>query len=134
MKLSYYDSAVRGAVTVFTDAYCRHTFGRFQVPEAVESTAWVNDAAMREGIYLDTRLGSIMVPYGYSFEMYNSDGFMDTAGGSEVILGGTWSSSEQAMKCINLSELGSSYRHWDDNIVSFAVYRSSYGGAAVGTW
>ena len=46
MKLSYYDSAVRGAVTVFTDAYCKSTFGRFQVPEAVESTMWVNHETM----------------------------------------------------------------------------------------
>jgi len=97
MKLSYYDSAVRGAVTVFTDAYCKNTFGRFQVPEAVESTAWVNEETMWDGVYLGSRLGSIMVPYGYSFKMYNSDGFYDTAGGPEVVLGGSWSSSEQEM-------------------------------------
>ena len=125
---------MRGAVTVFTDAYCKHTFGRFQVPEAVESTAWVNYETMGEGVILISQLGSIMVPYGYSFEMYNSDGFVDTEGGPEVVLGGSWSSSEQAMQCINLSDLGSNYRNWDDKIGSFAVYRSSYGGTAEGTW
>ena len=47
IKFSYYDSAERGAVTVFTDAYCEHTSGRFQSEEAVESTAGFNDEAMR---------------------------------------------------------------------------------------
>lgn len=125
---------MRGAVTAFTDAYCRHTFGRFQVPEAVESAAWVNDETMRAGMWLDNRFGSVMIPYGYSFEMYDSDGFIDVHGGSEVLLGGAWSSSEQAMKCINLSELGSSYRYWYGNIVSFKLYRSNYGGVATGSW
>lgn len=134
LKFSYYDSVERGAVTVFTDAHCKHTFGRFQVPETVEQAAWVNYANMCDTLWCSTRIGSIMVPYGYSLQMYNSDGFVDTAGGAEVVLGGAWSSGEQAMTCINLSELGSSYRNWDDGINSFAVYRSSYGGVATGSW
>jgi len=73
-----------------------------------------------------------MIPYGYSLEMWNSDGFKDLSGGSEVIHGEAWSSSEQAMRCINLSELGAGYRNWDDQIHSFAVYRSNYGGVARG--
>jgi len=84
------------------------------VPEAVESTAWFNDEAMRNGIYLQSRIGAVMIPYGYSLAMFNSDGFKDTSGGSEVIHGEAWPSSEQAMRCINLSELGAGYRNWDD--------------------
>jgi hypothetical protein len=75
-----------------------------------------------------------MIPYGYSLEMFDSDGFKNKNGGSEVIHGKAWSSSEQAMKCINLSELGPGYRNWDDKIRSFAVYRSNYGGVARGSW
>ena len=78
IKFSYYDSFERGAVTVFTDAYCKNVCGRFQVPEALEQTAWVNYETMFNTVYHTSNLGSVMVPYGYSFEMYNSDGFVDT--------------------------------------------------------
>jgi len=133
LKLSRYDAAERGAVTLFTDGDCMNTFGRFQVPAAEEQTAWINNEALWDTVAKKSEISSILLPYGYSLKMYASDGFVDREG-AEVLNGPLWATGEEEMQCINLWQLGDGYLDWDDRIRSFAVYRTDYGRTATGQW
>lgn len=100
----------------------------FEAPKDETEVAWYNKN------YVDTvgKISSVMVPYGYSLEMFDKEGFRDDDG-SEVINGPYWDHNHR-MKCINLWSLGEGYRDWNDKIKSFKVYRTNFGKIAEGTW
>ena len=133
VKMRYYDPAERGAVTVFVDGDCKGTHGSFPAPAAEAQTAWINYDAIWERVVRESQISSVLIPYGYSLKMWAEDGFVDRDG-AEVINGPYWATGEQQMVCINLWQLGDSYRNWNDRIRSFAVYRAGYGASAQGTW
>ena len=73
-----------------------------------------------------------MVPYGYTAELYNQNGFK----GSDklVVEGPMWTDSEQAMSCINVPSRWNDPNGWNDKISSIAVYRTNKGATAQGRW
>ena len=82
-----YDASDRGAVTVFEDPDCTGKFGIAWASTDAEGFAYYNtDDLWRNGIDND-RASTLMVPYGYAVDMYDSASF---SGDSKTVTGPMW--------------------------------------------
>ena len=75
IKLQHYDPVDIGAVTIFGGCLCEGMSGRFDATADPKQTAWYNlDDMQYRHIQVDT-VSSVMVPQGYTVELYTDDGF-----------------------------------------------------------
>ena len=125
LRLTAYDPAVRGAVTLFHDYFCTGNFGRFYAPLEYGTRAEYNQYDMQYANSDWDEADSILVPYGTSVDLYDGGDFTYFLGTLE---GQPWIDSRQGSTCIDLNPRG-----WDDAIGSLVVYRSSM-GSAKGYW
>ena len=103
VKLRGYDAAKQGAVTAFEDKDCKGDFGRFDSTIDPHGTAEYTETDMKTQNLKNDYISSIMVPQGYTVELFKDDGF---GGGSVTMSGLSWTSDDQAMVCQHLPDLG----------------------------
>lgn len=69
-------------------------------------------------------VGSVMVPFGYSVDLYEADGF---SGGVKTVSGPVFNDSHLSLACINISD-------FDNRTSSIKVYKNTLLGASNGYW
>ena len=84
VRLRPYDPTVRGAAVLFFGRDCKEAAGRLDADEdPTKSADYTKDMMWDRNIWQDS-ISSVMVPQGYSLEIFKNDGF---TGGSTVISG-----------------------------------------------
>jgi len=83
LYLSVYNEENQGAVTMFRDHDCRDYSASFEAHVNEDEVAWYNHEYL-EGIGIG-KVSSVMVPYGYSLEMYEDRGFRKDKGVYELV-------------------------------------------------
>ena len=124
--LDYFDKTTRGAVTAFGGSDCKEPSGRFDAhDDKTEKMEYTLDDLHNAGLW-DNMIDSIVVPWGYSVELYSDDGF---SGDVLVVTGMDNPGDPEEMECVNLRE-----QDFGDRITSLTVYHSSHGKKARGRW
>ena len=101
ISLDVYDAAARGAVTVFEGVDCKANMGRFYAHENPNQTAWYTMGDMWARNIKNDQIDSVMVPYGYSVNLYPGDGFTGTPKTVKGDFG--YDGATQGMSCIDVS-------------------------------
>ena len=100
--LGPYDPREVGAVTLFEDADCSGASARFYWdPESLENGTFYNQEDLKYAGMRDNTLSSVMVPKGYTVELYRHAGFY---GESNVIEGAYKDYGSEEMVCQRTSQ------------------------------
>ena len=117
-----YDPREIGAVTLFEDGDCSGASGRFYWdPETASSGTYYNAEDLYYGGMRNNSMHSLMVPKGYTVELYDGHGFY---GDTQVVDGEFLNESEQ-MRCVPAKR--------GDKISSLIVKRQPQ-GSAIASW
>ena len=109
----------------FRDSECRGESGRFDADPDAKEPAWYNKDGMSTRNIGNDDISSVLIPQGYSVELYEDDGF---SGSSTVMNGPLWNSQDFLMSCQNMPS------GWNDSVSSLKVFRTFGGYPAVGKW
>lgn len=109
---------------LFRDGDCRSDMGRFLSPTSSTEKAYYTRAEMYEHNIKNDDVGSVMVPFGYSVDLFRDDGF---AGDKKTVQGPVFNDSHLSLACINVSD-------FNDRTSSVAVYKNTVLGASNGYW
>ena len=126
VTMRYYDAKERGAVTLFENKGCAGPSGAFFATQKPSEQALYNTNDLVKGHLADNTVSSVMVPYGYSVQLFENNGFH---GESVIIEGGMYASGDQEMQCIDLAD-----KKFEDKTSSLSVYRTNFGKSAFGYW
>jgi len=90
--LRRYDATEQGAIVTFYDSECRSDAGRFDATIDPTGRAEYNMNEMYERNVKNDTISSIMVPQGYSVELFQHDGYI---GNTKIVNGGNWTGADQ---------------------------------------
>ena len=126
LNLYPYDVSKRGAVMVFSDQGCQEDVSRFYSDDSGHERKDYTNSEMYNNHLRNDKASSVMVPYGYSVDLYDNYGF---SGVPLTLKGKPWKGpTTQSMECINLGDYG-----WNDKVSSLTVIRKIQ-GKAQGKW
>jgi len=125
IRLRPYDASYQGAVIVFDAVNCTGNMGRFYAPVDNQQKAWYTMNDMWNNNIPNDQVDSLMVPYGYSVDLYEADGF---AGNVKTVKGPMFTDGNLGMSCINING------DFHDRTSSLSVYKNTVLGASVGYW
>ena len=116
---------MQGAVTFFEEFDCTSHHGMVWASEDPHSNAFYTADELGYRSIADNMATSLMVPFGYSVDMYDSASF---SGDSFTVEGPLWLDNDLNMKCISIENV------YNDRMSSVRVYRTGAYGSARGYW
>lgn len=123
--LREYDAWNKGAVTIFRHPDCQGDSGSFYASETLGRRMGYNRAMLEHGKIWSDDASSIMVPFGYSVELFDGEAMY---GSLIEIEGPMYQDDTERMRCINLDGL-------HDRTSSIEVWKNrDLGNPAVGSW
>lgn len=101
LYLYEYSQADRAAVTVFEDAGCQGKAGRLYATSDPTSKAYFSTSDLEYNNIRNDEMSSIAVPFGYSIDLYQDNGFLGDELSKDGLL---WNDAyTKEMACIDLS-------------------------------
>ena len=89
-----YDSTTQGAITMFEEKDCSGLSAGYIVGE-------YNESEMKDQGMGNNDVNSLMVPFGYSVELFQKDNFK---GHTKTVVGGAFTDFNQHMACISIKD------------------------------
>ena len=109
---------------LFRDSDCEDDMGRFYAKENAYEKAEYTKDEMELNNFCNNCASSIMVPFGYTVDLYQSDAF---SGDLKTIVGPVFNDDLLSLECINLDG-------FNNEVTSLAVYKNTVMGSSIGYW